>query len=75
MSLKCNVGGLDRALRILAGLVLLPAGVWLLNAHHGYGLVAAVLGLIGLVTGITGFCVLYVPFGISTASPASSPES
>jgi hypothetical protein len=75
MSLKCNVGGLDRALRILAGLVLLPAGAWLLNAHHGYGLVAAVFGLIGLVTGITGFCALYVPFGISTAGPASSPES
>jgi hypothetical protein len=75
MSLKCNVGGLDRALRILTGLVLLPAGVWLLNAHHGYGLVAAVLGFIALVTGMTGFCALYVPFGISTARSASSSES
>jgi hypothetical protein len=31
------------------------------------GVLAALVGLVGLLTGITGRCPLYVPFGISTA--------
>ena len=62
-----NVGGLDRVVRLALGVGLLPAGLLLLNGNHAYGLVLLVLGVIGLATGITGFCPPYVLLGISTA--------
>lgn len=63
-----NEGPADRAIRLAAGLVLLPAGLFPLGGLGGsvVGLVVAAIGLLGLVTGATGRCVLYVPFGIST---------
>jgi hypothetical protein len=64
-----NVGGLDRALRLVAGLVLLPVGLLLLAgaAGSGLGLAVSAVGLIGLVTGATGYCPSYWLFHISTA--------
>ena len=61
-----NVGGLDRAARLALGLVLFPLGLFLLVNGYGYGLAFAILGRIGLFSGTTGFCVLYVPFRFST---------
>jgi len=65
---KRNEGILDRIVRVTLGTVLLPSGLFLLGGLQGsvLGLVIAGLGLIGLVTGLTGFCLLYVPFGINT---------
>ncbi|HSF81514.1 MAG TPA: DUF2892 domain-containing protein [Anaerolineales bacterium] len=65
---KRNVGMLDRIARLVLGIVLLPSGLFLFGGLQGnvLGLVIAGLGLIGLVTGLTGFCLLYVPFGINT---------
>lgn len=60
--MKANVGGIDRALRISAGLVLVgltlagQIGVW------GY------LGLIPLATGLFGRCPPYAFFGWNTCS-------
>ncbi len=72
MAIRRNVGGLDRAVRVTVGAILLPIGVVMLAGHCACGWVNVVLGLIGLVSGITGFCVLYLPFGISTAQRTSS---
>lgn len=65
---KRNVGVLDRIVRVGLGLVLVPVGLILLGVLQGKvpGLVIAGLGGIGLITGITGFCPLYIPFGINT---------
>jgi hypothetical protein len=55
-----NVGGVDRAVRITAGLAVLsltfvgPASLW--------GLVGAA----PLLTGLTGWCPLYALLGLST---------
>lgn len=60
--MKANVGGIDRALRIVVGLVLVglslagQIGVW------GY------LGLIPLATGLFGRCPPYALFGWNTCS-------
>lgn len=67
-----NVGGPDRAVRLALGVILLPTGLFLLREDHGQGLVVTILGLVGLVTGITGFCLLYAPFSFSTARPRAS---
>jgi len=43
-------------------------GLFLLEGVQGsiVGLVVAAVGLLALVTGATGRCVLYIPFGITT---------
>lgn len=65
---KRNEGVLDRSVRVVLGLVLLPTGLLLLGGLQGsvLGLVAAGLGVLVLITGFTGVCPLYMPFEIST---------
>jgi hypothetical protein len=65
---KQNEGILDRIVRVTLGLVFLPAGLFLFGGLQGsvLGLVIAGIGGLALITGLTGFCPLYVPFGIST---------
>jgi Protein of unknown function (DUF2892) len=64
--MKTNEGGLDRALRIIAGLVLIAlagtgtVGVW------GY------IGLVPLATGLMGWCPLYSLLGINTCPMKTS---
>lgn len=60
--MKSNVGGIDRILRIVLGLVLIgltvtgTIGVW------GW------LGVVPLATGIIGWCPPYAIFGFSTCA-------
>jgi hypothetical protein len=63
-----NEGPVDRVIRVAAGILLLPTGLFLLGGLGGsvVGIVVSALGLIGLVTGATGRCPTYVPFGITT---------
>ncbi len=58
--MKCNVGGLDRMLRIVAGLALI--GLTLTNVIGVWGWI----GIVPLVTGIFRFCPLYIPLGIKS---------
>ena len=58
--MKFNVGGIDRILRIVVGIVLIALtlmgtiGVW------GW------IGVVPLATGLTGWCPAYLPFGLNT---------
>ncbi len=54
-----NVGTADRIVRIIAGLAIGAAGIYF---QSWWGLV----GLAPILTGSTGSCPAYVPFGIST---------
>jgi Protein of unknown function (DUF2892) len=60
--MKVNEGTIDRALRVIAGLVLITlaatgtVGVW------GW------IGVLPLVTGMVGFCPGYAIFGMSTSA-------
>ena len=60
--MRRNVGTVDRAIRIVAGLVLLSLIFILEGNARWWGLV----GLLPLVTGSVGWCLLYVPLGIDT---------
>lgn len=60
-----NVGGLDRAVRIVLGLVILALFFLYPQSEWRYW---ALVGLIPLVTGLVGTCPLYSIFGISTCA-------
>lgn len=64
--MKANVGSVDRVIRIVLGVVILGAG---LSFKNWWGLI----GLLPLLSGVFRFCVLYVPFGISTCETKPSP--
>lgn len=59
-----NVGQIDRILRIVAGLLIIAAGVY-------YGSWLGAIGIIPLFTGSMGWCPLYGPLGISTSQEKS----
>jgi hypothetical protein len=59
-SMKLNVGGIDRALRVIAGLVLI--GLTLAGIIGVWGWI----GVVPLVTGLVGLCPLYSMLGIRT---------
>jgi len=63
-----NVGTIDRAVRIIVGLVLLGIGFVFLAAPLSY--IAMLLGLIALATGALGTCGIYSLLGISTLEGA-----
>jgi len=60
--MKCNVGGMDRVLRIILGLAVLSLYFFLNGANKYWSLV----GLVPLLTGLLGFCPLYPLFGANT---------
>lgn len=67
MSLPQNLGGTDRALRIALGYVMLFSFVFYPFTGDFTWLAVAGTGLIPLVSGLTGTCLLYLPVGFSTA--------
>ncbi|MFT3801043.1 MAG: DUF2892 domain-containing protein [Burkholderiaceae bacterium] len=58
--MKSNVGGIDRVLRIVAGIILIALAAT--GTIGGWGW----LGIVPLLTGIVGFCPLYPMLGFST---------
>ncbi len=58
-----NEGMVDRILRLIVGAALLIAGVMNYLPHS---VLFVVLGIALIVTGVTGFCLLYRILGIKT---------
>lgn len=58
--MTANAGPVDRTLRIVVGLAVLSLTV--LGPRTSWGL----LGIVPLLTGLTGFCPAYAWLGIST---------
>jgi type IV secretory pathway TrbD component len=58
--MKCNVGPVDRLIRIILGLIIAIVGV-VFNSWWG------LLGIPLIATGLFRCCLLYMPFNISTA--------
>lgn len=54
-----NVGQIDRTLRLVAGIAIIAAGLYL---KSWWGLI----GIVPLFTGTTRWCPAYLPFGLST---------
>lgn len=67
-----NESNADRAARAALGVVLLIVAFLLLDAGSGalWGIVAAVVGAVLMVTGAVGFCPAYRLVGMSTCKVA-----
>ena len=63
--MKCNVGGIDRVLRIAVGLVLV--GLAASNVVGAWGWI----GVVPLATGLFRFCPLYPVLGINSCGSGS----
>lgn len=61
--MKINEGTIDRAIRVVFGLVLIS--LVFIGPQSPWGWI----GLIPLVTGLVGFCPMYALFGMSTCKP------
>jgi len=57
--MKCNVGKIDRIIRIVIGLGIAIAGV-IFESYWG------LVGIALMATGVFGYCLLYMPFKINT---------
>lgn len=58
--MKANVGGIDRALRIIAGLILIALALTGTIGAWGW------IGVVPLATGLIGWCPIYPLLGMST---------
>lgn len=57
--MQCNVGKTDRAIRIIAGLVIIGLGITFQNWWGA-------IGVVPLLTASLGWCPLYIPLGFSS---------
>jgi len=60
--MKKNVGVVDQWIRVIVGLAVLSLVVLLQGPSRWFGLI----GLIPIITGLTGYCPLYTLLHIST---------
>ena len=63
----CNVGGIDRIVRIIAGLLLISLAL-VGDQIIGQNVVWGWIGVVPLFTGIFKFCPAYTLFGLKTCS-------
>jgi uncharacterized membrane protein HdeD (DUF308 family) len=63
--MKANESGTDRVIRIILGIILVILG-WFALGNNTLGVILDIIGIILIITGITGFCLLYTLFGMST---------
>lgn len=66
--MKPNEGTIDRGLRVVLGIVALVAAFMWLGATSGtiLGILAAVVGVVLVITGVVGFCPAYAIVGLKT---------
>jgi len=65
--MKANLGGLDRAVRLIAGIALLLAG-FMAGIAEPWNYVAMGAGAVFALTSMVSFCPLYAVFGINSCN-------
>lgn len=70
MKIEINEGSIDRAVRLVVAGVLIGIGLGVVRGPGGIAMAA--VGVIPLLTGLSGFCPLYTLFGINTSRRPSA---
>lgn len=61
-----NVGKTDKAIRLIAGAILIGLGLFYLGLSGVAGIIATAIGAILALTGIINFCPIFRLLGINT---------
>lgn len=69
--MTCNVGGIERPIRIVIGILALGVGAFAGLPPIGTG-IALVVGTIALVTGAISYCPLWTILGMNTCPTTSA---
>jgi len=69
--MTCNVGGIERPIRIVGGLLLIGVGMFADLSASGMGITLTV-GVVFLATAVIGYCPLTSLLGINTCQSSSS---
>jgi hypothetical protein len=64
--MKTNEGSADRIVRLVLGIALLGVALGVLGISSIGGIIAAVVGVVMLVTAAVGFCPAYAILGFKT---------
>ncbi len=75
MALAKNVCGIDRAARIIVGLLAIVFGIFRLFGGGPWGYIIIVFGIVLFATGAVGHCGLYIPFGLSSCREEKPDDS
>lgn len=59
----------DRVVRVILGIILLYVGAIYMGLSGILSYIMVIVGLLLLVTGLIGFCLLYSVLGINTCKP------
>lgn len=62
--MKMNEGGVDRTVRVIAGIILLAAAYFYFAGT--WAVIAGIVGAVALVTGFVGICPAYSILGMNT---------
>lgn len=71
MALPCNVGGTDKMLRVMLGVLLVAFGLFM-DLPATWTIVAYVGAIIALLTALVNYCPLNQLFGIDTCAQAKA---
>ncbi len=63
--MKTNVGGADRGIRLVLGLILLALGIFAISGTWQW--ISLIVGAILVLTGLVSFCPLYSLIRVNTA--------
>jgi len=66
MNLTKNVGSIDKTIRLVAGLLLAAYAILGAGLSSTMGILALVVGVVFIVTGVVNFCPLFKILGISS---------
>lgn len=63
--MKKNESMVDRIIRIIIGIILIYLG-WVTLSNNLWGIILDIIGIILIITGLTGYCHLYKLLGMKT---------
>lgn len=73
MALSCNVGGTDKTVRLIVGILLVAVGL-LADLGTTWTIVVYAAAVIALLTAFVGYCPLNALFGRDTCAPQSASQ-
>jgi len=73
--MKKNVGTVDKIVRGILGLILIYLGVFFYATNLVLSIILFIVGLLLIITSMTGFCFFYTLIGVNTKKDVMEPPT